>query len=203
MDYSRRGDPRGKQAWSLPRDRPLFKNDLISSDKTNGGHVMKTFSLVLVLFAAIVFVVAETNAQVYKWVDKDGGVHFTDTPTEGKYISPPLVSAQDDMIKSGNKDFYCGIFYGLGYASGEFDLKPHVFKATDPQFFQPCFNNGYAYGVSQKKNKLYENKSVQQECIQPDSIVTPQGVIFSNHEWHRYKECLKEGGTDVLPWKKK
>ena len=49
---------------------------------------MKTLALVLALFAAFVFVVAETNAQVYKWVDKDGVMHFTDTPTEGKYISP-------------------------------------------------------------------------------------------------------------------
>ncbi len=27
----------------------------------------------------------EGSAQVYKYVDKDGGVHFTDNPTDSKY----------------------------------------------------------------------------------------------------------------------
>lgn len=48
---------------------------------------MKALALVLVLFAAFVFLKGETNAQIYKWVDKDGGVHFTDTPTDPQYFS--------------------------------------------------------------------------------------------------------------------
>jgi hypothetical protein len=45
----------------------------------------------IILFAFALFLVfsftQETSAQIYKYVDKDGVVHFTDTPTDPKYFS--------------------------------------------------------------------------------------------------------------------
>ena len=41
---------------------------------------MKTKTL---LFASLLGVICASNAQIYKWTDNQGNVHFTDTPREG------------------------------------------------------------------------------------------------------------------------
>lgn len=45
--------------------------------------------LVALFFLLLIFALfsPESSAQIYKYVDKDGAVHFTDTPTDPRYKS--------------------------------------------------------------------------------------------------------------------
>jgi hypothetical protein len=39
--------------------------------------------IILVLAIGLVLLATTSSAQIYKWVDKDGGVHFSNVPTSG------------------------------------------------------------------------------------------------------------------------
>ncbi|MCX5914204.1 MAG: DUF4124 domain-containing protein [Deltaproteobacteria bacterium] len=101
--------------------------------------ILVVFSLFIALVALLVSDPA--MAQVYKWVDKDGGVHFSNVPTS------------------------------------EGEKKP-----------EPILN---------------EKELAQKECIQPNYVSGPGGGYYDNYAWRKYRECLNNGGVDVLPWKKK
>jgi hypothetical protein len=47
--------------------------------------ICQIFMLVMAILLS-----AETNAQIYKWVDKDGGVHFSNAPTTSDGDKKPM-----------------------------------------------------------------------------------------------------------------
>jgi hypothetical protein len=95
---------------------------------------MKTLALVLALFSAIVFVVAETNAQIYKWVDKDGVPHFSNVPTATedrkpepyapeirppvKKCIPPKKNKFNSFLNPEKKDYWDEVEYRKCLSSG-------------------------------------------------------------------------------------
>lgn len=56
----------------------------------------------MVLLALFVFV-KEIPAQVYKYVDKDGVIHFTDTPTDPKFKLEGTAAGWNKSIRSEEK----------------------------------------------------------------------------------------------------
>ncbi len=53
-----------------------------------------------IIFLLLVLIYIPVNAQVYKWVDKDGKVHFGDQPLEQVEVSKVEIKSTDNSYKS-------------------------------------------------------------------------------------------------------
>jgi S1-C subfamily serine protease len=63
---------------------------------------MKRYSLITLTIAAF-FCAPAINAQVYKWVDENGKVHFTDTPPKQLKTEPEVVNISPKKTTSASK----------------------------------------------------------------------------------------------------
>ena len=54
---------------------------------------MKSLCAALCSAAALLLVTAQAD-QVYRWVDKDGQVHYSQTPPAGSAVKPQVVDIQ-------------------------------------------------------------------------------------------------------------
>ncbi len=101
---------RGEHAWRRPgrRDRDARYGDMIGPETEPFMSEIPTRALFIVLIA-LGFACAQSDAQqLYRWVDKEGRVHYTQTP-------PPSGAAQNVR----RKDFSDGVVEssGLSYAA--------------------------------------------------------------------------------------
>ncbi len=64
---------------------PIENQEVLLHQVQKGDAVMSKIILVLSAFFLVLFFNQEGSGQVYKYIDKDGGVHFTDNPTDSKY----------------------------------------------------------------------------------------------------------------------
>jgi hypothetical protein len=44
---------------------------------------------------ALVLIASTSSAQIYKWVDKDGGIHFSNVPTSGDEKKENILTEED------------------------------------------------------------------------------------------------------------
>jgi hypothetical protein len=72
-------------------------------------------------------------------------------------IGQPEPTPPYEITGSNLRDFNCGIFYGLGYASAIYKVDPFQFQPTDPTVAQPCYDAGYTYGLRYQKAQQKRN----------------------------------------------
>lgn len=118
--------------------------------------------IILIVFALFLVFSStqETSAQIYKYVDKDGVVHFTDTPTDPKYQAiggapqKSLSSTEDrvnDLINQlADKVSDC-------LARGDWSMAQFYQKQLND-----LLNSTASPGRSNKRTKEFRNPEIQQ-----------------------------------------
>jgi hypothetical protein len=73
------------------------------------GETMTLRTLLFVLLAALLTMPATAQAQLYKWVDEDGGINYGDTPPPNAKNVQPVSQGSVSVVPGVSKDEMAGM----------------------------------------------------------------------------------------------
>lgn len=143
--------------------------------------------LILSLIFSLVLMSTPAMGQIYKWVDKDGGIHFSDAPTDSKYQylggAPQKLLSPEDRVKELIR------IYAEKILSGEAEREGRVGFYTD-QIIE-LMNSISSSGQPNKKIKKFHNPEIQQSKSNPsNSSLEKEPDYFNPHTGKQYNGGL-------------
>lgn len=93
------------------------------------------FKIALFIFVLILVADLSMAGEIYKWVDKDGVIHFTDTPTDPKFQKDEDTGYSDNWPVAEEKKCYPPHPHSISGGKGIYDY-------NEIREFQKCMKEG-------------------------------------------------------------